>query len=71
MTPEPVGLYVHIPFCRRKCSYCDFVSYGGMEDVWPAYLEAVAGEIAAMPPLRPRTLYVGGGTPTAWPAVLL
>ncbi|MHB0875525.1 MAG: coproporphyrinogen-III oxidase family protein [Anaerolineae bacterium] len=71
MEPEPVGLYVHVPFCRRKCDYCDFVSYTGMEDVWPAYLEAVVGEIVSMAPLRPRTLYVGGGTPTIWPAEYL
>jgi len=67
MTPESVGLYVHVPFCRRKCTYCDFVSYTGLEDLWPGYLEAVLGELVSMPPLRPRTLYVGGGTPTGWP----
>ena len=71
MTPEPVGLYVHIPFCRSKCAYCDFVSYPGMTDVWPHYLEALVSEIAAMAPLRPRTLYIGGGTPTAWPVEYL
>ncbi|MGI6206834.1 MAG: radical SAM family heme chaperone HemW [Anaerolineae bacterium] len=66
-----VGLYVHIPFCLRKCSYCDFASVPGHEDLWRPYLDVLLSEIAAMPPLRPRTLYLGGGTPTLWPAAYL
>ncbi|NPV06885.1 MAG: coproporphyrinogen III oxidase family protein [Anaerolineae bacterium] len=66
-----VGLYVHIPFCRRKCSYCDFVSVPGHEELWRPYLEVLLEEIAALPPRWPRTLYLGGGTPTLWPAAHL
>lgn len=66
-----VGLYVHIPFCRRKCAYCDFASVPGNEGLWQPYLQVLLAEMAALPPLRPITLYVGGGTPTVWPAEYL
>jgi oxygen-independent coproporphyrinogen-3 oxidase len=38
---EPLGLYVHIPFCRRKCYYCDFISFPEREDAIDAYVTAV------------------------------
>ncbi len=63
-----IGLYIHVPFCRSKCAYCDFASVPGHEGLWPAYRDVLLAEIAAVPPLRPVTLYVGGGTPTIWPA---
>ncbi len=66
-----IGLYVHIPFCRSKCAYCDFASVPGQEGLWPAYRDVLLAEIAAVPPLRPITLYAGGGTPTVWPAEYL
>jgi len=69
--PE-AGLYVHIPFCRRKCAYCDFASYAGLEDLQPAYLDAVRQEAASAAAhwaaVRFTTVYVGGGTPTSLPA---
>jgi len=60
------GLYLHIPFCRRKCPYCDFNSYAGMEAQIPAYLEALGREMAlrAAEADPVDTVYVGGGTPT-------
>ena len=73
------GIYVHIPYCVKKCAYCDFVSAPSaqrgaeMED----YAAALTAEILReVPPLRARwgdaaTIYVGGGTPTALPAPLL
>ena len=67
---RPRGLYVHIPFCRRKCQYCDFSSYAGQEHLIPAYFEAVQREwnwSAARPEFtawRPLTCYIGGGTPS-------
>jgi len=71
--PAPVGLYLHIPFCRRKCLYCDFVSFAGEEGLWQGYRDVLLGQVARLPtwpgePLQPRTLYVGGGTPSLWPA---
>lgn len=71
------GLYVHLPFCRQKCFYCDFPSYAGKESRMAAYVEALLGELAREgAPLRakwgpPRTVYLGGGTPTALPPSLM
>lgn len=65
------SLYVHVPFCRRKCIYCDFYSVGERLADWESlvrkYLEefdARRGEI----PLPAKTLYLGGGTPSLMPA---
>ncbi|MBN3032655.1 MAG: radical SAM family heme chaperone HemW [Candidatus Saganbacteria bacterium] len=69
------SLYIHIPFCKRKCDYCDFVSYAGKEGLIDKYVEAVCREIAALtrwrltaPPLPEgegkNTIFFGGGTPT-------
>ena len=65
------GLYVHIPFCRAKCAYCDFNSYAGMEHLFAAYTRALlleAGIAASLTSASAETLYVGGGTPTVLPA---
>lgn len=61
------ALYIHIPFCRAKCSYCDFCSYPGLEHLAGRYIAAVEREIASLPPgLWPElaTVYLGGGTPS-------
>ncbi len=69
---------MHIPFCARKCAYCDFVSYPApdMESLAPAYLHAVLvelrlrqDELRRLVPIS--TVYVGGGTPTCVPRRLL
>lgn len=62
---ENSGLYIHIPFCRSKCYYCDFYSIASMR-LKPRYLEALKTEIGLY---RGRfesfdSLYIGGGTPT-------
>ena len=65
------GVYVHIPFCKRKCNYCDFASYGGREEAREAYIDAlgvetlVRGQEMVLKHGRPATLYIGGGTPSA------
>ena len=59
------GIYVHVPFCRRKCPYCDF--YSVSETDWlPAYLDALSEEIrlAEKPEGPYDTVYFGGGTPS-------
>lgn len=70
-----VGLYIHIPFCRQKCFYCDFPSGIGSEALQKEYTEALCREIAAQgSSLSGRTVatvYIGGGTPTALPDELL
>lgn len=60
-----VGLYIHVPFCRTRCPYCDFVSQAVSGDVPGAFVEAVCREIAAFDgPDMAGTVYVGGGTPS-------
>lgn len=63
-TRELSGLYVHIPFCSVKCFYCDFAAYSGQKKQVERYLAALEAEAALLPPRRPETLYVGGGTPS-------
>ena len=66
----PLGIYIHVPFCRSKCQYCDFYSLGGAREkgLTENYLEAVirhmqeAGALA--PGYRVDTVYFGGGTPS-------
>jgi putative oxygen-independent coproporphyrinogen III oxidase len=67
-------LYLHVPFCRHKCGYCDFNAYAGMDRLMPAYVEAIGRELAAARAARQfgplRTVYLGGGTPSLLPADL-
>lgn len=58
------GLYIHIPFCVRKCSYCDFYSLPTHLDYLESYLCAVVRESQAYRGLSCQTLYLGGGTPS-------
>src|SRR5690606_13052663 len=60
------SLYIHIPFCVRKCEYCDFVSGVAGEAEIDRYLRAFERELELRFPdgLAPATLFVGGGTPT-------
>ena len=66
----PLGIYVHIPFCRSKCEYCDFYSLGGSREkgLTEDYLEAVCLHMKEAGALAPNylvdTIYFGGGTPT-------
>ncbi len=67
---SPIGCYVHIPFCVRKCAYCDFNSYSGYTDAHIArYVHALTQEIRqATPGKTVDAVFFGGGTPTAIPA---
>ena len=69
------GIYVHIPFCVRKCAYCDFVSYAGEREAMPRYVDAVVKEARTAAPLcagkRVTSVYIGGGTPTLLPTKLM
>lgn len=65
---QPAGLYVHVPFCKRKCAYCDFYSLepnGWRSGEYLLALEREAGRFRARRQLLFDTLYLGGGTPTA------
>ncbi|MBQ7255289.1 MAG: radical SAM family heme chaperone HemW [Oscillospiraceae bacterium] len=67
---KKLGIYVHVPFCRGKCEYCDFYSLGGGKnrDAMDRYLKAVTAHIRETAPLAPHyevdTVYFGGGTPS-------
>ena len=62
------GVYIHIPFCRRKCRYCDFYSTTNL-DLIPGFVDFLAEEIrrADFPECRVDTVYFGGGTPSLLP----
>jgi len=68
-------LYLHIPFCKHKCGYCDFNAYAGMDGLMPAYVEALLTELDAARRRFTfsslRTVYLGGGTPSLLPADLM
>ena len=72
---EPIGLYLHIPFCESKCIYCDFNSYARMEDQYSAFVDALCSDVVrgvswdlpgtpdcAGAPVS--TIFFGGGTPS-------
>lgn len=65
------GLYIHIPFCKRKCEYCDFVSFAGMESYFDTYLAALASEMNQYKGSEVDTIFIGGGTPSLLSAVQL
>jgi oxygen-independent coproporphyrinogen-3 oxidase len=58
-----IGLYIHIPFCRQKCPYCDFYSEAGIEKNISRYISAVSKELKNTP-YHFDTLFIGGGTPS-------
>ena len=72
---QSIALYLHIPFCAKKCAYCDFNSYAGLESLFASYVQALTGEMRAYGArwgrLHVGTIYVGGGTPTVLPLSLL
>lgn len=59
-----VALYIHIPFCKQKCLYCDFPSLAGKEDCMLDYASALAKEINSIKDKKIKTIFIGGGTPT-------
>lgn len=59
---EPFGIYIHIPYCKAKCRYCDFYSAPGARGVPQSYVDALLRELARNT-RRPDTVYFGGGTP--------
>jgi len=69
---KSAGLYVHIPFCRAKCNYCDFCSYPGLESLYSKYVTAVICELehraSYWSDVLFDTIFFGGGTPTVIPA---
>ena len=64
----PIGLYVHVPFCVRRCTYCDFATWAGREAEIPRYVDAVVREITRRGEKTGHpnadTVFLGGGTPS-------
>lgn len=69
------GLYIHIPFCVRKCRYCDFLSFAASESVRAEYINRLKDEIIFRAKeygdRRISTIYIGGGTPSILPASMI
>ena len=65
MKNKEIGVYVHIPFCKQKCYYCDFISYCNKDNLIEDYVKAVKKEIR-MQNIQSQitTVYIGGGTPS-------
>lgn len=72
------GIYIHVPFCSNRCWYCDFNAYAGLDEVAPAYMDALVTDVARAasaprdadieqrPPVT--SVFIGGGTPSLVPA---
>jgi len=64
---ERLALYIHIPFCKRKCAYCDFNSFEKKENLVECYIESVCKEIEISRPKEKciaGSIFIGGGTPS-------
>ena len=69
----PHSVYIHIPFCRHRCAYCDFNTYAGLEGLIPDYVEALLKEIQTLTEFADErfpvhTIFFGGGTPSLLPS---
>ncbi len=65
---DPIGIYLHIPFCAHICPYCDFNTYAGQDEIIPRYVAAMTREIRRQGDLLDHraaaTIFIGGGTPS-------
>ena len=68
MKIKDMELYIHIPFCRKKCNYCDFCSFSSSKGQVEAYMAQLESEIRAwgesLPGRKISTVFIGGGTPS-------
>ena len=66
MKKDELGIYIHIPFCKSKCSYCDFISYSNKVDKVEMYFNALEKELESynLEKYNITTIYIGGGTPS-------
>ena len=65
---KKLGIYIHIPFCKRKCNYCDFISFSGKQELIEKYIDSLKKEINDYKINKEdyliETIYFGGGTPS-------
>lgn len=71
MEKNKKGLYIHIPFCERKCNYCDFNSYAGKLHLAEEYCNKIIAEIKSHERYGVDTVYFGGGTPSSIDSALI
>lgn len=68
MKNKPLSIYIHIPFCKSKCFYCDFLSFANKEELYEKYIKALILEIKQnsykYKGYQIQTIFIGGGTPT-------
>ena len=66
MNKKELGIYMHIPFCKQKCNYCDFISYTNKCDKIESYMKCLEKEIDCFDFTKYNitTIYIGGGTPS-------
>ncbi len=65
---HPTAAYVHVPFCRHRCGYCNFTLIAGRDDLISGYLDALEWELALLEtPRLVETIFLGGGTPSHLP----
>ena len=65
------AIYIHIPFCDKKCEYCDFCTYINMEKEYRKYVDYLIREIRMYPKFKYDTIYFGGGTPSLLPVGMI
>ena len=72
---KSLAIYIHVPFCARKCAYCDFASFAGREDAWKQYFDVLGGEMDAwadrLRAFEAHSVFFGGGTPSLVPAAYI
>ncbi len=69
---DPVAAYIHIPFCRHRCGYCNFSLLANRDDLFERFLVALERELAGLEQPRPvDSIFLGGGTPSILPASLM
>ncbi|MCR5486294.1 MAG: radical SAM family heme chaperone HemW [Lachnospiraceae bacterium] len=75
MMNKDCSIYIHVPFCARKCQYCDFLSVSGEEEAYRPYFEALLKEAGLYSKVLSQktiqTVYIGGGTPSLVPSVYI
>lgn len=65
------GLYIHIPFCIKKCEYCDFLSFSDSDKYFDVYTKALINELKQYNGTEIDTVFIGGGTPSVLPSELI
>ena len=72
---QEISLYIHIPFCVRKCLYCDFPSFSGMDGMFEDYVRRLCREMGEAAPsfqgISVKSVFFGGGTPSILPPALM